>query len=250
MNIELGVLELSVVIIASLTGGFLKGVTGMGLPLILTPPLAWVFGIHIAVPLVAIPTVITNMVFVGKFRHAWREVIKIWPMVLAGLVAIAGGVLFLQYSDQSTMAIILSLLAISYVLLNFFGYELRVSSKHLNIFGPVMGVMAGFFHGTTGVSAPPVVAYLNSIKDLTRGAYFQALGLIFFIFGLNQVTGYVISGLYNEEIITIGLMATIPVLGSFFVGNWLQSRLDAQKFKRATLLLIFLSSVNLLINNI
>lgn len=250
MILELSAFELAIVLAALFAGGFLKGVTGLGLPLIITPPLAWVFGIQVAVPLVAIPTVITNLVFIGKYHHAWRQVIKIWPMVISGLVAIIGGVFFLQHANQSIIAVILSLLAISYVIINFLGYELKVSEKSLKLFGPGMGILAGFFHGTTGVSGPIVVAYLTGVKDLSREAYFQALGFIFLIFGIQQVLGYVMSGIYTVEILQVGLLAVIPILISFYLGIWLHRKLDARKFKMATLLLILISALNLLANNV
>lgn len=250
MNLEINMVQITVTIVALIAGGFSKGVTGLGLPMIITPPLAWIFGIQTAVPLVAIPTVISNIFFIGKYRHAWREVLRIWPMVVSGLVAIIGGVLFLQHTNQSITAVILAILAIAYVALNFSGHQLKIAPERLPVFGPLLGIVAGFFHGTTGVSGPPVIAYLSSIEELSRDAYFQALGFIFFLFGLQQVSGYVVSGVYTRDILLMGLLAAVPVMVSFYLGTWFQAKLDAEKFKTATLILILLSSVNLLANNV
>lgn len=247
---DLGGFEIALTLGALVVGGFLKGITGLGLPLIITPPLVIVFGIQAAVPIVAITAMITNIIFISKYRYAWREVLSLWPIVVWGLIAIIVGVVTLQYADQNMIAILLSILAISYVVISFLGIEMAVHPSKLKIFGPLMGIVAGFFHGTTGISGPPIVAYLTSIKDLSRAAYFQGMGCIFLIFGMQQILGYTITGLYSKEIIKMGCLTCIPVIISFYLGNYFQHKLDATIFKRITLMLILVSSLNLLIHSI
>ncbi len=242
--------QIAVAMVALLVGGFLKGVTGMGLPLIITPPLVWIFGIHVAVPIVAITALVTNVVFIGKYHHAWKEVLRIWPMVVVGLAAIIVGVIFLRVVDARITAIILALLGILYVVLDTTGIKIQVKSENMPKFNVIMGGISGFFHGTTGISGPPVIMYLSSIKDFSREAYFQALGTIFLIFGMQQILGYTISGIYTIDMLKLGFLATVPVLISFFLGNKLQTRLDGAKFKNITLVIIFVSCVSLLINNL
>ena len=247
---DLTLFHLTIVLMTLLLGGFLKGVTGIGLPTILTPSLAAVFGIQIAVPMVAISTVTANVLVIRRYNHAWREVTKLWPMIAAGLFTTFGGALVLHKCNQAVMAILLSILAIGYVVSELSGKKIRIPPHKLHIYGPLTGLVAGFFQGTTGVCGPLVIAYLAGIKDFSREAYFFALSLVFMIFSLNQVIGYVVCGMYTMEIAWMGLMAVIPVICSFYIGIWLQEKLDIQKIRKATLALIFISALKLFVSNI
>lgn len=250
MFTDLNYLQLMIAITALFLGGFSKGVTGIGLPMIITPSLAYIYGIQVAVPVVAISTVTTNILVIGKYRRVWREVLLIWPMLISGLATTVLGVFALRYSDPRILAITLAVMAIGYVILNFSGNQIRIPSHRLKVFAPVMGGLAGFFQGTTGVCGPLVVAYLSGFKDFSREAYFYALSLVFLLFSMNQVSGYFVSGIYSSEIAWMGVLLSLPVICSFYIGIRLQERLDIEKVRFVTLLIILTSGINLLVANV
>jgi len=250
MDFNLSVLEWTILLASLVLGGVVKGVTGMGLPMIITPPLAWAFGMHMAVPLVAVPTLLTNILFIHRYRRAWREVLQIWPMLAAGLLAIIAGVAFLQVGDPRYAAWLLAVLAVFYALSSLLGWEITFPLEKSALLAPLLGAVAGVFQGATGVSGPPVVAYLSSVKGLSREGYFQAMGLIFFLFGLQQIGALTLGGSYTSELAALGVIAVVPVLLSFYLGTWLQSRLDPVKFKRVTMLVILISGLNLFFSNL
>ena len=250
MDTDLTLFQFTIVIITLLLGGFSKGVTAIGLPSILTPSLAAIFGIQTAVPMVAIVTVTMNLLIIERYKGAWREVIRAWPRVAAGLLTIFGGVFVLHRGNQNIMALLLAVLAMAYVVLDFSGKQIKIPAHKINLYGVPMGLLAGFFQGTTGVCGPVVIAYMAGIKDFSKEAYFFAISLVFLLFSMNQVLGYVYWGMYTVKIVKMGLLAVIPVICSFYLGIWLQERLDIQKIKKATLVIISLSGLRLFVSNI
>ena len=145
VDIDLTLSQWIIALLTLLVGGFSKGVTGIGLPSILTPSLAAIFGIQVAVPMVAISTVTMNLLLMGRYNQAWREVTRIWPMIAVGLVTTFVGVLVLQRGNQTAMSMLLSLMAMIYVLLEVTGKRLVIPPNKINIYGVPAGLLAGFF---------------------------------------------------------------------------------------------------------
>lgn len=239
-----------IMVLVLLIGGFSKGVTGLGLPIIVIPVLANFLGLKTAVIVMSIPAMLTNVLFISKYRQAWPEMRRFWSFVLSGIIFVIIGVALLTRISQPVAALLLGVIAVFYSVTNLTGYEITIPQGKMKMAAPLLGAFAGLFHGLTGLSGPLIVAYLASIKDISRVLYFEALGVMFVIFGMEQILGYALSNLYTGSVLKMGLLASVPIFAGFYLGTRLQSRLDAGTFRQVTLLLILVSGINLLYKNI
>ncbi|MFQ5876019.1 MAG: hypothetical protein ACE5JL_19770, partial [Dehalococcoidia bacterium] len=60
-------------IVALLAGGFVKGATSLGLPLVSMPIIASIFDTRTAILILSVPLVVSDVVFIGKERRHLRE---------------------------------------------------------------------------------------------------------------------------------------------------------------------------------
>ncbi|KKM10505.1 hypothetical protein SY88_12475 [Clostridiales bacterium PH28_bin88] len=238
-----------ILVLVSITGGLSKGVTGLGLPLLVIPVLANFIGLKTAVLVMSIPATLTNILFISKYRQAWPELRQFWPFVLSGLVFVIIGVVLLAHIPQKVAALLLGAIALLYSAISLAGREITIPEGKMKVAAPLVGALAGLFQGITGLSGPMIVAYLSSLKNIDRPLYFEALGVMFVVFGTEQILGYAVNSLYTVTILKMGFLASIPIFAGFYVGTRLQSRLDARKFRQLTLLLILVSGINLLYRN-
>ncbi len=168
-----------------LLAGIVKGVTGMGLPLISIGLLSLVMPTASAAALVVVPSMVTNVwQFVGG--PALRPLVRrLWPLlaaVCAGnfvpFLVTPGG--WLVGAGHLAPALLGAALA-AYAALGLSPIRLpRVPGAAEPWLGPIIGFLTGLVAAATGVFAIPAVPYLGSL-GFNRDELVQALGLAFTI---------------------------------------------------------------------
>ena len=72
MILDISNLEPALIVGAFLFGGFCKGISGGGVPIIAVPVVTALTDVRLAIVLIAIPSVIQNIYQVCKYRDAWK----------------------------------------------------------------------------------------------------------------------------------------------------------------------------------
>ena len=78
---------------------FSKGITGMGFATTCLPILALTMGLEVALPLVLVPSVASNIIVqieVGHFRDSMR---RFWPLIVAGMIGVVIGLALLTWME-------------------------------------------------------------------------------------------------------------------------------------------------------
>ena len=100
--------ELIVIVAALALGGLLKGVTGVGLPLIAVPVMAGFLGVERAVISMVIPSLVLNAYQVWTHRDQASHVPE-WPrLLLAGVPGAAFGATVLYMASERFLATVLA----------------------------------------------------------------------------------------------------------------------------------------------
>ncbi|NJD88816.1 MAG: sulfite exporter TauE/SafE family protein [Betaproteobacteria bacterium] len=223
----------------ALAAGVIRGITGFGGAMVMTPPLALLLGPLAAVPVALLLECLAAAPMLAQTRGQvrWRV---IGPIVAAGILTIPLGAWVLVSLDPSTMrrAIAATVVAFSLVLLAGWRYhgEPRVAAS----FG--VGALCGALLGATGMGGPPAIVYLlagpgpieTARADLTWfvGAIAAAgLGVLAFV-----------GALARDPLVLAALLAP-GYLAGMVAGIRLFSRFDDRGFRRFTL--VFLAAVSL-----
>lgn len=148
--------------LVALVAGVVRGVTGFGGALVMTPPLALLLGPLVAVPVVlllesvaAAPMVLQTMPLVR-----WRVFA---PLGLAACATVPLGGYVLVNADPDVLRRAIAAIVIVFSLLLLRGW--RYSGRQRPATSIVLGALSGTMLGATSVGAPPVILYLLSGPD-------------------------------------------------------------------------------------
>ena len=140
---EPGMLEslppLSALAIAALglfAGGLVKGVVGIGLPLIAVPVIAMVFPVPIAVSVLALPILGSNLLQTRQGEGPLPALKRFWIMILCLVGGILVGAQMLVSLDEQRLGMVLGSLLLGVVALQLLPIRLEVPAKRE---GPVGG---------------------------------------------------------------------------------------------------------------
>ncbi len=221
-----------------------KGAIGFGFPLVAVPLLSSILGPRVAVPLIAIPTGVSNLIMIVRGKGA--PVRGALIMVLAGItVGTVIGALLFKVLDPRPLSVLVGTMTLLYVLATVFRLTVRIPAEFGDRAAPVVGVVTGVIGGATGIFAPPLATYLHMLQ-LAKTEFVFWITLLFAAGNIVQIASYVHLGLYGGPVLPMSLAACIPMAVGTWVGLVLQDRMDPEVFNRVILAIVFLASLNLL----
>ena len=151
--------ELAVGIAAALVAGIVRGFSGFGSAMILTPALSVLYGPAVAVPIsLALELLVTVPLLPGSVRLVeWR---RIGVLCLAAFATVPlGGWLLLSLSPL-TMRVAISAVILGFVAILAFGW--RYHGRPTIAATLATGAASGVLNGASGMAGPPVVFFYLS----------------------------------------------------------------------------------------
>lgn len=237
--------DLATLVVGLAFAGFAKGATGMGLPLIATPILAGIFGPRPAVVIVSIPLLVSNSLLLVQRGRSLTVMRSVLPILVAGAVGSAFGVLLLSRIDQHAFAIVIAALVLFFLLRGDRLLGTDAASRRLRWGGPILGLVAGTAQGSTSIASPLIGSFFLA-RRLPQAEYVIVLAAIFQLNSIVQVIGFVLVGLYTPDLVAIGLLGLVPTLLALMAGIWARGRLDERRFRALIVVLLIVSVANLL----
>jgi hypothetical protein len=146
----------------ALAAGGVRGITGFGGALVMSPPLALLFGPRLAVPVVLLleSVVAAPMLFQTRHRVNWRV---IGAILAAACTCVPLGVLVLASTDPRVTRHAIAITVIVFALIFLRGWRYAGRQRLATSLG--LGAVSGVMLGATSVGAPPVILYLLSGPD-------------------------------------------------------------------------------------
>ncbi len=238
--------EIVLVITAVLVGFFLKGVTGIGAPLLIVPVLAGVMGLEFAVTVIAIPTVIANTWLLWDTRGSTLEVAWfLWPLLVAGAVGTVIGAWVLLNIDSRVMTLALAAIILAYIVWSLLNKDFTLSPTWAKRLSAPAGLLGGILQGGTGASGPVIGTYVHSLK-LERAAFVLAVTIPFQILGIVQIVSLALFGGYNQDRLIAAAIATVPALLAMRPAMRLGDRLSQRTFQNVVLAVLALAALRLI----
>ncbi len=235
-------LVLAVCTFALFAGGLVKGVTGMGLPLVAVPVLALVVDLTVALPLMAASLVLSNIwqvVEAGTARAAAR---RFWTVMVTVVLGAWAGVALIAVADPRVLEGVLGFVVTLFVALTLLRWKPAVPAAAERWLSPVAGAVTGMIGGVTSIFSPPLAVYFLAL-GIGREAFIGAMGMAMlagssaFGLGLSGV------GLLGREEALVSLLAVVPALAGLAAGGWIRRRISIALFQRCVLLLLLIIGV-------
>ena len=242
MTFDVG--ELSIILIAMVVGGFVKGATGQGLPPIAIPVMASFLGVEHAVVVMAIPGVVTNAWMMWTHHGHLHRTRDLPAMLVTGVFgAVAGTTLLTTLDDRILSLALASAIGLyAVVFLAHPSFSLRRAVTRYT--SPPVGLGAGLLQGSTGMSGPLVSTYVHALR-LDKEAYVLSVTTVFLVFSVVQTAAFTILGLYTETRLGESLLALVPIMIMLEVGTRLTQGLSRRAFDLMILAVLIASGARL-----
>ena len=217
--------------------GFVKGVTGMGLPTVSMGLLGIFMPLPVAAALLVIPSFVTNVLQLFSGPSVGRIIRRLWlMMVLIVLGTVAGASLLIRISPVWS-SLGLGMALIIYAVYALVSPALTVSTASEKWLSPLIGGLTGLVTGATGVFVMPAVPFLQSLA-WSKEELVQALGLSFTVSTVALAIGLYHHNALPMQSLTLSLLSIVPALGGMWCGQKVRVRISAKQFRRCFLLFL------------
>ncbi len=229
------ILSISFVMLTFLLAGSIKGIVGLGLPTVSIALLSAVFGIEAALPLLVIPSLVTN-VWQGAVGGHAGKLLRRFGFALA-LIPVT---VWIGYHTVFTVAPaamdrVLGVALIAYAGLGTWTVRFSVPARAEPMMTPLVGAANGLITGVTGTFVIPIVMYLEAL-GLDRDELVQMMGITFSVSTVALAGVLVFHDAYRVDAGYLSAVAVVPAVAGMVMGTRLRSRLSPVAFRRWLLL--------------
>lgn len=223
-------------------GGLIRGTTGFGASMVMTPPLALLFGPKVAVPVaLLLETFAAAPMLPAALAVArWRTIA---PICAAAVIAVPLGGYFLIASDPLILRKLIALTVIVFSLALLSGYRYQGVQRLPTSLA--LGALSGTMLGATSVGAPPVILYLLSGPDpvaVTR-ANLTLYVIVISAAGLIMLS---VSGLMTASTLQTAALLALPFATGVLAGSRLFAKFSEQRYRQFAMAFMFLVSLGVL----
>ena len=234
---------------AMAAGGFVKGAVGFALPMVALSALGAFLTAQDAIALLLVPSALSNLwqMFRQGRGAAWETFARFWKLNLSMAVILALSAQLVPRIDSDVLFVIVGLTVSAAALAQLSGLApaARQDARRRGMVEAGIGVFAGSIGGITGVWGPPVLFYLIALGTEKR-AQVRMLGMNFGIGWAVLTLAHLKSGVLNTATLPLSAAMFIPTLAGMALGMGIQDRLDPNRFRRITLVVLCVAGLNLL----
>lgn len=238
--------EILAAFMIALLAGFVKGVVGFAMPMIFISGLSSFIAPDLALAMLLLPTLFANVQQALRqgVGAAWQAAKRFWVYLVTGGVVLVGAAQLVPYLRGDLMLGGLGALVTGFVVLQLSGWRLRLSGQSGRV-EVLIGVIAGFLGGISGVWGPPTVAYLTALNT-EKTVQMQVQGVIYGLGAVVLVLSHLGSSVLNWQTAAPSALMIPPALIGVWVGTQVMDRIDQHAFRRATLIVLLLAGLNLI----
>ena len=226
-------------------GGLVKGLTGLGLPVFTIPVIAVFIGVERSVVMLLVPSLVLNCCLAWTHRDFAKDMPELPRLLLMGLLGVGIGANILYHASEKVLATLLSAGVLAYLLVRVIHPAFTLSPKSRKRWAPLVGFTAGSLQASTGISAPVVVPYVDSL-GLSSRSYVFAVAAIFSGFSVAHFAILLFLQAYTPEQLVQSAAAAIPALVFMPLGIWLRKYVSPRLFGNLVRVLLLIMAVKLL----
>ncbi|WP_263733608.1 sulfite exporter TauE/SafE family protein [Albidovulum marisflavi] len=242
--------EFTILLLAAgitLFAGVVKGAVGFAMPMILISGLASIMPAQEALVALILPTLLTNVVQALRqgARAACVSVRDYWRMIATLVVFVLLTAQAVPMIPQALLLGALGLPIVAFALSQLLGHQFRFHAARRGLAEVLTGMVGGIYGGLSGVWGPPTIALLVSLRAEKRESV-RVQGVVYTIGSVALLVGHASSGVITSGRLSLSGLLVAPALAGLWLGFAIQDRLDAQRFRRWTLVVLAITGLNLI----
>jgi len=219
--------------------GLMRGYTGFGTPIFLSPLYAVLFGPQATVPLLIIMEI---PVVVQMVPPAWpkADLKEIAGLAVGCALLLPVGAVMLTVLDPALVKKVIGGMTLFFVGMLWFGWRYRGPRTHA--VRALIGAISGFSNGLTGIGAPPAILYyVSGDKDIV---HIRANLIVYFSFiTLIAVPSFIYFGLIGSETVWRCVLFSVPHLAGIAIGSRLFHGTSEKMYVRAALITLAIAGL-------
>lgn len=231
--------------IAFLVAGLVKGAIGLGLPTTSVAILSTVVDLRVAVPLIVVPAVVTNLWQAARGGMLPALLKRYWLMNSAVVVGTWLGAVLLFILNPSVLLTVLGVFVCVYALFNLFAVSFTLPARSERPLSPIVGLTSGLLTGTTGSVGMPVAIFLDAL-GVEKDRYVRAIALSFMISATILGVALIEQGGMSRTQALISSISLVPAFLGMYIGSRLRNRLSQDRFRACVMIFLLIIGVNLL----
>lgn len=235
-------------IIATLVAFFIKGLCGFANTLIFNGILGFtVNNINIS-PLEVVLGYPSNLILVWKERKSLNW--KIWfPLTILVVAGSIPGIFLLKHTDAGILKIIFGI-AVILIGIEMLCRELKPGKKSggSKLVLGVIGLVSGLLCGLYGVGAL-LAAYVSRVTE-TSQEFKANICVVFFVENTIRIILYAVTGIITVAILKQAVILIPFMLAGVFLGMKSGNVLNEKLIKKIVIILLIISGVVLIVNNL
>ena len=237
------------ILVAFALGGILKGATGAGAPVVTIPVIAAFYDVRIAVIIMVVPNLLTNIGQLYQFRKTILPSFFTVSFALGGGIGAFIGTILLANLSIKILTLSVAFIVIIYILLKLIvpSWKLIYEKAAKLVF--IMGTAGGVLQGAAGLSAPISITFLNAMK-LDRNQFIPTISVYFGVMSIFQMPTLYYYDFLNFEIILASLISTVVLLSFMPLGSWVAKSVSKENFDKITLILLAFIALRIIYLNL
>jgi uncharacterized protein len=224
---------------------FVKGVTGLGFPVIGIPVAAQFLDPQTTVVAISIPAFLMNLIQAFQGGISLAMVRRFAPTIVFLIPGAIVGTALLAKVPGAFITGILGFIVTLYAALSIWRLRLVLQPARERQAGAVVGLCGGLVGGATGMFSPPLVMYLTALR-LRKETFVAAVSLCFIAGQIPQFLSLVGFQLITVPRLGMALLFCLLSAVGFLVGLRLQRSISQRVFAQGVLVVLLVVGLNLI----
>lgn len=225
--------------------GTVKGILGIGVPVVSVSLLSLVIDVPMAVSLLPVPILVSNVwqsLQSGRIVSTFR---RFGPLIAALVVGTFTGARLLVEIDQRPLMGIVGVSVLVFALTGNSTWQLHVSPRAERWLGVPIGFLGGVLGGMTTFFGPPIIIFLFAL-NLHKDEFVGTISTVYLCAAVPLAAALGMFGFMGPREYLWSAAAAVPLLLGVVLGQWLRARISQATFRRVLLLLLLVVGVRLI----
>jgi uncharacterized protein len=228
-----------------IVAGFLKGIIGVGMPIVALPLLSLFIDIKSAAMLLSMPLIVSNLPQALEGGKTGQCLMQLTPVLLGMVPGLFLGVRILLALDANVAKIIAGLVLIGVAGVTLLALRLQLPSRLVVPAGITFGFFVGILGGIAAMAGPLVFIFLLA-KGLHGKAFTKEASLYLVVSAGLLAIFLTASRQFSWLDVLVSTAAMLPVALGMYAGQHLRDRIAPETFKKLVLIAVVAAGIDLL----
>ena len=239
---------IAAVVCSLIVAGFLKGIIGVGMPIVALPLLSLFIDIKSAAMLLSMPLIFSNLPQALEGGKTGRCLMQLMPVILGMIPGLFLGVRVLLALDANVAKVIAGLVLMGVGGVTLLAPKLQLQSRSVLPTGVTFGLFGGILGGVAAMAGPLVFIFLLA-KGLRGKAFTKEASLYLVVSAGLLAILLTASRQFSWLDVSVSTAATLPVVLGMYVGQHMRDKIAPETFKKLVLIAVVAAGAGLLLRH-